>query len=132
MISMMLRLMFPPRQGVTKRRRDDQDEDKEPSAGSNWGSKRRSLNQQVHQRRRLPSHRTSLKKGPNLIIRLLAKDTHGSFNELMDTPLDFSAFVINRLKVDTLTPELLAGPTLKLMKGSCKSLVELEYFLEEV
>ncbi|GJS06291.1 hypothetical protein Tco_0363087 [Tanacetum coccineum] len=53
-------------------------------------------------------------------------------NELMDTPLDFSAFVMNRLKVDTPTPELLAGPTYELMKGSCKSLVELEYFLEEV
>ncbi|GJY42727.1 hypothetical protein Tco_0430940 [Tanacetum coccineum] len=50
----------------------------------------------------------------------------------MDTPLDFSAFVMNRLKVDTLTLELLAGPTFELMKGSCKSLVELEYFLEEV
>ncbi|GKE22585.1 hypothetical protein Tco_1434097 [Tanacetum coccineum] len=50
----------------------------------------------------------------------------------MDTPLDFSAFVLNRLKVDTLTPELLAGPTFELMKGSCKSLVELEYFLKEV
>ncbi|GJW17918.1 hypothetical protein Tco_0025354 [Tanacetum coccineum] len=35
-------------------------------------------------------------------------------------------------KVDTLTPELLAGPTFKLMKRSCKSLVELEFFFEEV
>nr|GEU28596.1 hypothetical protein [Tanacetum cinerariifolium] len=34
--------------------------------------------------------------------------------------------------VDTLTPELLAGPTYDLMKGSCKSLIELEYHLEEV
>ncbi|GKD79128.1 hypothetical protein Tco_1341749 [Tanacetum coccineum] len=32
---------------------------------------------------------------------------HESFNELMDTPLNFSAFVMNRLKVDTLTPKLL-------------------------
>nr|GFC12216.1 hypothetical protein [Tanacetum cinerariifolium] len=39
---------------------------------------------------------------------------------------------MNRLKVDTLTPELLAGPTYELMKGSCKSLVELQFFLEEV
>nr|GEY44001.1 hypothetical protein [Tanacetum cinerariifolium] len=39
---------------------------------------------------------------------------------------------INQLKVDTLTPELLVGPTYELMKGSCKSLVELEYHLEEV
>nr|GFA82109.1 hypothetical protein [Tanacetum cinerariifolium] len=50
----------------------------------------------------------------------------------MDTPLDFLAFVMNRLKVDTLTPELLAGLTFELMKGLCKSLVELEYFPEEV
>ncbi|GJY43005.1 hypothetical protein Tco_0431218 [Tanacetum coccineum] len=50
----------------------------------------------------------------------------------MDTPLDFLALVLNRIKIDTLTPELLAGPTFELMKGSCKSLVELEYFFEEV
>ncbi|GJS81946.1 hypothetical protein Tco_0748487 [Tanacetum coccineum] len=60
------------------------------------------------------------------------QDTRESFNELIDTPLDFSAFVMNRLKADTLTPELLAGPTFELMKGSYKSLVELEYFFEEV
>nr|GEU36602.1 reverse transcriptase domain-containing protein [Tanacetum cinerariifolium] len=42
------------------------------------------------------------------------------------------AFLMNRLKVDTLTSELLAGLTYELMKGSCKSLVELEFFLEEV
>nr|GEV09401.1 hypothetical protein [Tanacetum cinerariifolium] len=59
-------------------------------------------------------------------------DTRSSFNELMDTPLDFSNFLMNRLRVDTLTPELLAGPTYELMKGSCKSLIELEYHLEEL
>nr|GEU96596.1 hypothetical protein [Tanacetum cinerariifolium] len=37
-----------------------------------------------------------------------------------------------RRREDTLTPDLLAGPTYELMKGSCKSLVELEFFLEEV
>ncbi|GJU70942.1 hypothetical protein Tco_1262347 [Tanacetum coccineum] len=67
-------------------------------------------------------------------IRTLAQneDPRESFNKLMDTPLDFSAFMLNQLKVDTLTPELLASPTFELMKGLCKSLVELEYFLEEV
>nr|GFC35568.1 hypothetical protein [Tanacetum cinerariifolium] len=39
---------------------------------------------------------------------------------------------MNRLNVDTLTPALLAGPTYKLMRGSCNSLTELEYHLEEV
>ncbi|GJZ91678.1 hypothetical protein Tco_0663605 [Tanacetum coccineum] len=60
------------------------------------------------------------------------EDPRESFDELMDTPLDFSAFMMNRLKVDTLTPKLLAGPTFEMMKGTCKSLVELEYFFEEV
>ncbi|GJR14930.1 hypothetical protein Tco_0797582 [Tanacetum coccineum] len=60
------------------------------------------------------------------------EDLRELFNELMDTPLHFSVFVMNRLKVDTLTPEILAGPTFELTKGSCKSLVELEYFFKEV
>nr|GEW04406.1 hypothetical protein [Tanacetum cinerariifolium] len=66
-------------------------------------------------------------------ISKLAKqsDSRSSFNELMDSPLDFSNFLINRLKVDTLTPKLIAGPTYELLKWSCKSLVELEYHLEE-
>nr|GFA13159.1 hypothetical protein [Tanacetum cinerariifolium] len=69
-----------------------------------------------------------------LWISDLAKqaDFRFSFNELMDTPVDFSAFLMNRLKLDTLTPELLVGPTYELIKGSCKSLVELEFLLEEV
>nr|GFA83492.1 hypothetical protein [Tanacetum cinerariifolium] len=37
-------------------------------------------------------------------------DSRTSFNKLMDTPLYFSTFMMNQLKVDTLTPELLAGP----------------------
>nr|GEY89586.1 hypothetical protein [Tanacetum cinerariifolium] len=59
-------------------------------------------------------------------------DACSSFNELLDTPIDFSNFIMNRLNVDTLTPDLLAGPTYELMRGSCTSLTELEYHLEEV
>nr|GEX20619.1 hypothetical protein [Tanacetum cinerariifolium]GEX22425.1 hypothetical protein [Tanacetum cinerariifolium] len=67
-------------------------------------------------------------------IRKLAKqaDTRSFFNELLDTPLYFFNFIMNRLRVDTLAPEPLAGPTYELMKGSCTSLIELEYHLEEV
>nr|GEY68440.1 hypothetical protein [Tanacetum cinerariifolium] len=67
-------------------------------------------------------------------ISELAKqaDSRSSFNEILDTPLDFSNFIMNQSRVDTLTPELLAGPTFELMKGSCTSLIELEYHLEEV
>nr|GEY60454.1 hypothetical protein [Tanacetum cinerariifolium] len=64
----------------------------------------------------------------------LARQTNArsSFNELLDTPIDFSNFIMNQLNVDTLTPDLLAGPTYKLMRGSYTSLTELEYHLEEV
>nr|GFB44625.1 hypothetical protein [Tanacetum cinerariifolium] len=67
-------------------------------------------------------------------ISVLARqaDAHSSFNEHLDTPIDFSNFIMNRLGVDTLTPELLAGPTYEVMRGSCNSLTELEYHLEEV
>nr|GFD11892.1 hypothetical protein [Tanacetum cinerariifolium] len=67
-------------------------------------------------------------------ISELAKqaDSCSSFNELLDTPIDSSNFIMNRLGVDTLTPELLAGLTYELMRGSCNSLTELEYHLEEV
>nr|GEZ20860.1 hypothetical protein [Tanacetum cinerariifolium] len=46
-------------------------------------------------------------------------DARSSFNELLDTPIDFSNFIMHRLNVDTLTPDLLAGPTYELMRGSC-------------
>nr|GEU78587.1 copia protein [Tanacetum cinerariifolium] len=67
-------------------------------------------------------------------ISALAKKTNArsSFNELLDTPIDFFSFIMNQLGVDTLTPELLASPTYELMRGSCNSLTELEYHLEEV
>nr|GEY29563.1 integrase, catalytic region, zinc finger, CCHC-type, peptidase aspartic, catalytic [Tanacetum cinerariifolium] len=59
-------------------------------------------------------------------------DARSSFNELLDTPIDFSNFIMQRLNVDTLTPDLLVGPTYELMRGSCSSLTELEYHLEEI
>nr|GFB68867.1 hypothetical protein [Tanacetum cinerariifolium] len=108
-----------------RRRDDDADKDEEPSVGSDQGSKRhRDWNKTF-----LATH-GSIQPW----ISELAKqsDSLSSFNELMDTPMDFSTFLMNRLKVDTLTPELLAGPTYDLIKGSCKSLVELEFFLKEV
>nr|GEW88247.1 integrase, catalytic region, zinc finger, CCHC-type, peptidase aspartic, catalytic [Tanacetum cinerariifolium] len=55
-------------------------------------------------------------------------DVYSSFNELLYTLIDFSNFIMNRLSVDTLTPELLASPTFELLRG----LTELEYHLEEV
>nr|GEY78279.1 hypothetical protein [Tanacetum cinerariifolium] len=54
-------------------------------------------------------------------ISALAKqtDAHSLFNEILNTLIDFSNFIMNRLGIDTLTPELLAGPTYELIRGSC-------------
>ncbi|GKF99601.1 hypothetical protein Tco_0301292, partial [Tanacetum coccineum] len=60
-----------------------------------------------------------------------AKKPPLSFDELMSTPIDFSAYVMNHLKIDNLTQEHLVGPTFNLLKGTCKSCVELEYNFEE-
>nr|GEZ20355.1 hypothetical protein [Tanacetum cinerariifolium] len=145
---------------ILKRRRDDNaDKDEEPSAGPDRGSKRRrerkepesasaptetatrSANrlplrwkspyiQNRDRNKTLPATHESIQPW----ISELAKqsDSRSSFNELMDTPLDFSNFLINRLKEDTLTLKLIAGPTYELLKGSCKSLVELAYHLKEI
>ncbi|GKC58680.1 hypothetical protein Tco_1086278, partial [Tanacetum coccineum] len=48
------------------------------------------------------------------------------------TPIDFSAFIMNRLTLNNLTQDVLTGPTYDLMKDMCKSVVELEYHLKEV
>nr|GEW00177.1 hypothetical protein [Tanacetum cinerariifolium] len=129
------------RETVTlKRRRDnDADKDEEPSTRPDRGSKRCREGKEPESKQPSPD-RDWNKTVPTVYgsiqpwISELVKqaDTRSSFNELMDTPLDFSNFIINQLKVNTLTLELLAGHTYKLMKGSCKSLVELEYHLEEV
>ncbi|GKE23669.1 hypothetical protein Tco_1435181 [Tanacetum coccineum] len=58
--------------------------------------------------------------------------TTSSFNEFLATPIDFSAFMLNRLNIQHLTQDLLTGPTYNLIKATCKSVVELEYHLEEV
>ncbi|GJY56681.1 hypothetical protein Tco_0455796 [Tanacetum coccineum] len=49
----------------------------------------------------------------------------------MSTSIDFSAYVINNLKIDNLTQEHLVGPAFNLLKWTCKSRVKLEYHFEE-
>ncbi|GKF00535.1 hypothetical protein Tco_0023885, partial [Tanacetum coccineum] len=49
----------------------------------------------------------------------------------MSTPIDFSAYVMNHLNIDNLTHQHLVGLTFNLLKGTCKSRVELEYHFEE-
>ncbi|GKE67134.1 hypothetical protein Tco_1521295, partial [Tanacetum coccineum] len=60
-----------------------------------------------------------------------AEEPPTSFDELNDTSFDFFAFVMNRLKILNLTQEILVGPAFNMLKGTCKSITELEYHLEE-
>ncbi|GJV97703.1 hypothetical protein Tco_1549280 [Tanacetum coccineum] len=144
-----------------KRPRDKADDDQEPSARTDRGSKRRRSGKEPEStgapREKTTQQQERLLQVLRLISNLLAKYAlvegnyestacplkhctqeferqvpRESFDELTNTTFNFSAFVMNRLNVTTLTPELLAGPTFELMKGTCKSLTELEYFCEEV
>nr|GFB03556.1 hypothetical protein [Tanacetum cinerariifolium] len=141
---------------ILKRRREDDDQEG-PSAGSNRGSKRQKEGGE-HASASTPTEKATEGAGRSTTGRPPSPDcawnttlpaaqgdaqswisdlerqtdARSSFNELLDTPIDFSNFIMYRLNVDTLTPDLLAGPTYELMRGSCTSLTELEYHLEEV
>nr|GEW98074.1 hypothetical protein [Tanacetum cinerariifolium] len=136
---------------ILKRRREDDDDQEGPSAGSDQGSITGTQSRQMSASESAfaeepvqttcqmdePSHpvfKTAVQGSALSWISELTKqaDARSSFNDLLDTLLDFSNFIMNWLGVDTLTLELLAGPTYELMRGSCNSLTELEYHLEEV
>nr|GFA78084.1 hypothetical protein [Tanacetum cinerariifolium] len=60
-----------------------------------------------------------------------ARQPPRTFDELMRTPIDFSAYVMNHLKIDKLTQEILVGPAFNMLKGTCKSSAKFEYHFEE-
>ncbi|GKB47006.1 hypothetical protein Tco_0897759 [Tanacetum coccineum] len=60
-----------------------------------------------------------------------AKKPSKTFDELMSTPLDFSAFIMNGLKINNLTQETLLGPMFRLLKGTRSNYAELEYDFKE-
>nr|GEY26157.1 hypothetical protein [Tanacetum cinerariifolium] len=176
-IKVQVSKILPKIENTVNEQLEAEDKDEEPSAGSNWGAKRRREGKEPESTSALKEktsktsgkstegskshHKTASESAPaeepihttqdleELVpqefetgatddqpikeashhphCNLTKKaDSRTSFNELM------SVFVTNRLKVHTLTPELLVDPTYELMKGSCKSLVELEFLLEEV
>ncbi|GKA42759.1 hypothetical protein Tco_0735419 [Tanacetum coccineum] len=54
-----------------------------------------------------------------------------TFNDLMATPIDFSKYVLNGLKIENLTQDILLGTAFNLLKGTCSSSIELEYNFQE-
>ncbi|GJU10735.1 hypothetical protein Tco_1133131 [Tanacetum coccineum] len=53
------------------------------------------------------------------------------FDELMSTPIDFSGYILNGLKIENLSQEILLGPAFRLLKGIRSNYAELEYNFEE-
>ncbi|GJS33774.1 hypothetical protein Tco_0532156 [Tanacetum coccineum] len=53
------------------------------------------------------------------------------FDELMSTLIDFSGYILNGLKIENLTQEILLGPAFRLLKGTRSNYAELEYDFEE-
>nr|GEU69635.1 hypothetical protein [Tanacetum cinerariifolium] len=99
-----------------KRRCDDADKDEEPSVGSDRGGAN--------------ADNSSLEEPSHQEFKTVAADDQ-PIVEASQHPEWFQKQKIPPTPDHTLTPELLAGPTYELIKGSCKSLVELEFFLEE-
>nr|GEU54984.1 hypothetical protein [Tanacetum cinerariifolium] len=60
-----------------------------------------------------------------------AKKDSLTFDELMETPIDFSKFAMNRLKLDKITKADLVGPVYKLVNETCQSSIELKYNMDQ-
>nr|GEV88816.1 hypothetical protein [Tanacetum cinerariifolium] len=76
-------------------------------------------------------------KGPtqNWLMTLAASTSTGKslkdFDELISTPIDFSSYILNGLKIKNLTREILLGLAFGLLKGTRSNYAELEYDFEE-
>ncbi|GJR50713.1 hypothetical protein Tco_1401234 [Tanacetum coccineum] len=66
-----------------------------------------------------------------LTLSSSAKKPSKTFDELISTPIDFSAFIMNGLEINNLTQETLLGPAFRLLKGTHSNYAELEYDFEE-
>ncbi|GKC04472.1 hypothetical protein Tco_0996082 [Tanacetum coccineum] len=129
----------------SNKHRDDEDKDEEPSAGSNRGSKRRRAGKELESTS-TPKEKTSKTSGKSYEGSKSKHTTAGETAqtwEPMHTTKDLEEPHIRSLKQELVKInrikkplssliELLTGPTFELMKGSCKSLVEIEYLFKEV
>nr|GEV44019.1 zf-CCHC domain-containing protein/UBN2 domain-containing protein [Tanacetum cinerariifolium] len=76
-------------------------------------------------------------KGPtqNWLMTLAASTSTDKslkeFDELMSTPIDFSSYISNGLKIKNLAQEIMLGPAFRLLKGTRSNYAELEYDFEE-
>nr|GEU59422.1 hypothetical protein [Tanacetum cinerariifolium] len=129
-----------------KRIQNDKDED--PSAGSDQGLKKRKTSKDADSAKKVlefevadsnmlqdqeenPDSTTRTKSKLVMTIASFAKRPLKTFDELMITPIDFYAFIINGLNINNLTQETLLGPAFRLLKGRRSNYAKLEYDFEE-
>ncbi|GJQ88874.1 hypothetical protein Tco_0000013 [Tanacetum coccineum] len=128
----------------TQKKRQHNDKNQGPPAGPDQGLKKRKANKDAEPSKKLtsvaPTPDPEWSKGKlvdnepaqNWLNDLAnAEKPPLTFYELMITPIDFSAYAMNRLKISKLTKADLVGPVYNLLKGTHKSYVELEYNIEE-
>nr|GEV67002.1 putative reverse transcriptase domain-containing protein [Tanacetum cinerariifolium] len=112
-----------------KQEDNDADRDEGPPAGSNQGLKRKKTIKDVEPSKKAKSTKTS--KGTT---KSQPKST-GKSTQTEETVFEAGdaqvAFAMNRLQIRDLTQDILAGPAYKLLKGTCRSYVELKYNMEE-
>ncbi|GJT44222.1 hypothetical protein Tco_0952937 [Tanacetum coccineum] len=141
-----------------KRSRKDKDKDKDPSAGSDRGLKKRKTSKDAEptkeelefevadldmpqDQEENPGNNDEEPKGetpqqgpPQSWLMTLTSSTDKpskTFDELMSTPIYFSAYIMNGLKITNLTQETLLGPAFRLLKGTHSNYAEFEYDFEE-
>ncbi|GJW90018.1 hypothetical protein Tco_0167571 [Tanacetum coccineum] len=136
-------------------RKRDREEDEDPSARSNKGKRKISSRKDSElSKKPLASKKTSKGDAPPKSSKtgksesakesveeathkpwlndlLSVKKDPLTFDEPIATPIDFSKFVMDRLKINKLTKAYLVGPVYNLLKGTCQSNIELEYNIEE-
>nr|GEZ45956.1 hypothetical protein [Tanacetum cinerariifolium] len=94
-----------------KRDHDDKDQDEDPLAGSYQGLKKRKTRKDAEPPKGSKSKdsTSSSSKGTMSQIDQIEKPPL-TFDELMSTHVDFSAYFMNNLKIDNLTQEILKNP----------------------
>ncbi|GJT85491.1 hypothetical protein Tco_1067208 [Tanacetum coccineum] len=141
-----------------KRGQKDKDKDEDPSAGSNQGLKKRKTSKDIEPTNEEPVFEVADSDMPQDHTGKLGDNEDeprdettsrrdwfkkptppqeptdpdcNDFDELMNTLIDFSGYILNGLKIENLTQEVLLGHAFRLLKGTRSSYAELEYDFEE-
>nr|GEU45784.1 hypothetical protein [Tanacetum cinerariifolium] len=135
-------------ESLNQRSRDDKDKDKGPSAGSDQGSSKGTKSQPKSSGKSVHAEEPEFEVGDTntpqgqegnqgndndepLIDSASRRKSLKEFDELMSTPIDFSFYILNGLKIENITQEILLGPAFRLFKGTRSNYAKLEYDFEE-